>query len=296
MILGIDVTHPGSSSLKNAPSIAAVVGSVNSEFSQWPASLRANPVAEKDKNDKQSMERVVDLAVMVLERLRCYEKRNGTAPSRLLVYRDGLSEGQFDTCATQEYQSIQAGRQMFLDEFKKKHGYRPIDPPITLICCVKRHHTRLYPRSGGVEDKDYQKWMDQNGNPTPGTLVRERITYGFGEDFFLVSQKSVKGTARPIHYRMLQNEDKSVKARHACAASHYLCYLYGRATRSVGLCTPAYYADLAADRAREYVREFYCVQRNPDGSQRPFDTQTHQQEFEQRLQLHNSYKDSMFYI
>lgn len=32
-----------------------------------------------------------------------------------------------------------------------------------------------------------------------------------------------------------------------------LCFVFGRATTSVGLATPAYYADLAAGRAAEYL-------------------------------------------
>jgi len=32
--------------------------------------------------------------------------------------------------------------------------------------------------------------------------------------------------------------------------THQLCYLFGRATRSVSICPPAYYADLVCTRAR----------------------------------------------
>lgn len=292
MIIGIDVTHAGSASMRNAPSIAAVVGSVDPHFSQWPASFKANYVAEKDANEKRSMEQVVDLESMVLNRLHCYEERNNGVPSRLLVYRDGLSEGQFDTCATKEYQSIQAARKKFLDERESRTGHRPETPPILLICCVKRHHTRLYPQNTG---KDSKAWVISEGNPAPGTLVKDRITYGLNDDFFLVSQNAIKGTARPIHYKVLQNEEK-LSMEDIYATTHHLCYLFGRATRSVGLCTPAYYADLAADRAREYVRKYYCPERLPDGRPPPYDMQIHKADFERRLEVHQNHKEAMFYI
>jgi eukaryotic translation initiation factor 2C len=40
MLMGSDVTHPGPGSLKGTPSVAAVVGNVDTGFGQYPASLR----------------------------------------------------------------------------------------------------------------------------------------------------------------------------------------------------------------------------------------------------------------
>lgn len=35
--------------------------------------------------------------------------------------------------------------------------------------------------------------------------------------------------------------------------THNLCYLFGRATKSVSICPPAYYADLVCERGRCYI-------------------------------------------
>jgi eukaryotic translation initiation factor 2C len=40
MMVGIDVTHPGPTSLPGTPSVAAVVASIDQDFAQFPASLR----------------------------------------------------------------------------------------------------------------------------------------------------------------------------------------------------------------------------------------------------------------
>jgi eukaryotic translation initiation factor 2C len=40
MLVGMDVTHPGPSTVKGTPSIAAVVASADLRFSQYPASMR----------------------------------------------------------------------------------------------------------------------------------------------------------------------------------------------------------------------------------------------------------------
>ena len=82
MVLGIGVAHPSVDSIDGAPSIAAVVGSVDQNFAHWPASLQTNPSKE---------EMVLRLADMVEERLRAFWKRNKVLPKNILIYRDGKS-------------------------------------------------------------------------------------------------------------------------------------------------------------------------------------------------------------
>jgi hypothetical protein len=36
-----------------------------------------------------------------------------------------------------------------------------------------------------------------------------------------------------------------------------MCYLYGRATKAVSICPPAYYADLVCERARVHKNELF---------------------------------------
>lgn len=50
MMVGIDVTHPGPSSVRGTPSIAGVVGSIDKDFVQFPASLRL----QKSKQEVRS--------------------------------------------------------------------------------------------------------------------------------------------------------------------------------------------------------------------------------------------------
>lgn len=39
--------------------------------------------------------------------------------------------------------------------------------------------------------------------------------------------------------------------------THNTSYLFGRATKAVSICPPAYYADIACERARHYLDRFY---------------------------------------
>ena len=83
MLVGIDVTHPGPGSVKGTPSIAAVVASCDAECAQFPCSME---IQETKK------EMVTNLAKMMWERLTLFKAKNRVLPSRILVYRDGVSE------------------------------------------------------------------------------------------------------------------------------------------------------------------------------------------------------------
>lgn len=81
MIVGIDVTHPAPGSMVGTPSIAAVVSSVNSQYAQWPGSIRCQ---------ESKKEMVSALQEMMEERLEYWIKQNkGMCPRKILIYRDG---------------------------------------------------------------------------------------------------------------------------------------------------------------------------------------------------------------
>ncbi|OQV02142.1 Piwi domain-containing protein isoform 1 [Cladophialophora immunda] len=306
MIIGIDVAH-GGGPRKHCPSVAAVVGSVNAEFSQWPASLLANPCSTKDYEEKEANEKILDLDIPVYERLLDYYERNhgkdsagrkGTGvPEQIIVYRDGVSESQFAMCKGYEYGKIGAA----LGKLFQQKGL-PVEllPKVTLICAIKRHHTRLFPdpnaRSPDRSLTLYQsnKSGGVNNNPLPGCVVTERITYGEGNDFFLVGQKAIQGTAIPVHYVVLQNPH-NYDIKDIGEMTYHLCYLFGRSRTSVGPCTPVYYADLVADRARCFVRRFYNPPRDDDNPVTPFDD-SELPAFKYCLRLHPDVAKHMFYI
>ncbi|KAJ6403378.1 hypothetical protein OIU84_015306 [Salix udensis] len=60
------------------------------------------------------------------------------------------------------------------------------------------------------------------------------------------------GTSRPTHYHVLFDEN-NFTADGLQTLTNNLCYTYARCTRSVSIVPPAYYAHLAAFRARYYI-------------------------------------------
>ncbi|KAF7329744.1 Argonaute-like protein [Mycena kentingensis (nom. inval.)] len=229
MMVGIDVTHPGPGSVKGTPSIAAVVASVDQHYAQFPASME---IQESRK------EMVTNLKNMMIQRLQRFQQVSKRLPERVLVYRDGVSEGQFATVIAEE-----------LPEIKAAFRACPVpnyNPKLTIVICGKRHHTRFYP----TEQQDGAA----DGNPKAGTVVDRGVTAVYDFDFFLQAHGGLQGTTRPTHYYVVHDE-MGFTADVLQGLTNAVSYLFARATKAVSLVSPAYYADLACERGRCYLHK-----------------------------------------
>ncbi|KAG9595302.1 Piwi-domain-containing protein, partial [Aureobasidium melanogenum] len=212
MLVGIDVTHPSPGSVDKAPSIAGAVASVGMS------------------NCLSGLARCA--------RLELWRKQNNKLPGKIIIFRDGVSEGQYNLVLDRELPPIQ-------EAFKKLYGDANKFPKLAILIVGKRHHTRFYPTDS--------KSMDQkSGNPMPGTVVDRGVTSHYLWDFFLQAYKGLRGTARPAHYVVLKDELKFGQ-NELESFVHKLCYNFNRATKAVSICPPAYYADLICERGRMYL-------------------------------------------
>ncbi|KAK0250310.1 hypothetical protein B0A54_15094 [Friedmanniomyces endolithicus] len=239
MLVGIDVTHPSPGSSAGAPSIACVVASTDEHLTQWPGSVRT-------QTGRQEM--VNGLADMVEERLALWQKKhNGGLPDKIILYRDGVSEGQFDQVLTKEVPCFEAA-------FKKLYPAKSW-PKLAVIIVGKHHHTRFYPTRQQDADTRIDKRTGEtvgSWNPQPGTIVDRHITGRIIREFFLQAHQGLQGTARPAHYTVIR-DDISFEADELEQFTHNLCYLFNRATKAVSIVPPAYYADLLCERGRAYL-------------------------------------------
>lgn len=232
MIMGIDVTHPSPDSADTAPSIAAVIASTTSEMCNWPGSVRAQT---------RKVEMIKELREMCKERLHLWQERNQKLPAKVIVYRDGVSEGQYEIVQTSEISALKlAFEDMYPDTPDKQR------PKLTVIIVGKRHHSRFFPTS----DK-----MTRSSNCVPGTVVDRGITQRGLFEFYLQSHAALQGTARPAHYVVIKDEN-CLTTDNLQQFTYQLCHLFHRATKAVSICPPAYYADLLAERGRCYLHRF----------------------------------------
>ncbi|XP_022116641.1 protein argonaute-2 isoform X2 [Pieris rapae] len=229
IFLGVDVTHPPAGDNKK-PSIAAVVGSMDAHPSRYAATVRVQQHRQEIVHELSSM--VQELLLMF------YKSTGGFKPHRIIMYRDGISEGQFIHVLQHELTAVREACIKLEAEYK---------PGITFIVVQKRHHTRLF-----CADKREQS--GKSGNIPAGTTVDLGITHPTEFDFYLCSHQGIQGTSRPSHYHVLWDDNHFGSDELQCL-TYQLCHTYVRCTRSVSIPAPAYYAHLVAFRARYHLVE-----------------------------------------
>ncbi|KAH1246694.1 Protein argonaute PNH1 [Glycine max] len=242
IIFGADVTHPESGE-DSCPSIAAVVASQDwPEVTKYAGLVCAQPHREELIQDLfrcwKDPQRGVMYGGMIRELLLSFKKATGQKPLRIIFYRDGVSEGQFYQVLLYELDAIRKACASLEPSYQ---------PPVTFVIVQKRHHTRLF-----ANNHDDRNSTDKSGNILPGTVVDSKICHPSEFDFYLCSHAGIQGTSRPAHYHVLWDEN-NFTADEIQSLTNNLCYTYARCTRSVSVVPPAYYAHLAAYRARFYM-------------------------------------------
>ncbi|CDW57277.1 PAZ and DUF1785 and Piwi domain containing protei n [Trichuris trichiura] len=225
LILGVDVTHPHIAD-NESPSIAAVVGNIDVDCTKYVASIRVQP---------KRRESILYLEDEYRERINAYSNANNKRPTRIILFRDGVSEGEFKQVLQEELRALRVACRS-LDK-----RYRP---GITFIVVQKRHHARFM-------CKDEREAVGKGRNIPAGTVVDHRITSSDGYDFYLCSHAGIQGTSKPAKYNVLY-DDNSLNSDTVQAISYYLCHVYGRCMRSVSIPAPVYFAHLACYRSRHH--------------------------------------------
>lgn len=186
------------------------------------------------------IEIIQDFREIMVKHLKFYRNKNGHLPNKILYYRDGVSEGQFQqVMASEKMAMVQACAEI-------EPGYEK-RVKLTIIVVQKRHHTRFFPGNTDIGRNDRR-----NNNVPAGTIVDTQITHPNENHFYLVSHQSIQGVAKPTKYCILLDE-----AHHSIddlqGLSYNLCHLFSRCNRSVSYPAPTYYAHLAAYRGRVYI-------------------------------------------
>ncbi|CAI2354279.1 unnamed protein product [Caenorhabditis sp. 36 PRJEB53466] len=244
LVLGIDVSHPKTQDRENGKggkpakkwqqgkehepkdinslSVATVVGNIDLDITQFRASNRLQDAG---------CEQIIRMEHEVSIRISEFVKHTGKVPAHIVVYRDGISEGEFQQILYEERTAIESTCKQ-LD----------INPTLTYIVVSKRHHTKFF-----AKDKDTNQF---NANIRPGTLVEDKITTEKYYDFFLGSQVGMLGTSRPTHYYVL-HDTWAPMVSFWPTVTHALTYSFARATTTTALPSAVQYAHLAAKRAKE---------------------------------------------
>ncbi|CAF2600413.1 unnamed protein product [Rotaria sp. Silwood2] len=231
MYVGVDLSHGAPSSGRKFSTVAVVASADDIPNRYFKEIYVQERLAEARR---QSREYVVDMKQIMTSLISQYEKCHGYPPLAIVIYRDGISNSEFDSVFEKELMAI---REACVE-------LSPIyQPYLTYIVVNKKHHTRLFP-------------TDSNGNVKAGTVVdSHEVTNPTTYDFFLNSHHTEKGTSRPTHYHVLYDDNK-LKPDQVEMLTYALCYTCARCTRSISIPAPVKYADLLAFHANLYIKSF----------------------------------------
>lgn len=168
MICGIDTYHEVG---HKGITVGGFVASFNSQFTRW----FSRPTIQEKRE-----ELVNGLTISMEEALRTYKKFNGQHPERIILYRDGVGDGQLDFV-----------RQFEIPQFKAafKRIDKDYNPKLTFVVVQKRINVKFFLQSA--------KGL---ANPPPGSVLDHTVTSRDLYDFFLVSQVSFSFSSLQLHF------------------------------------------------------------------------------------------------
>ncbi|KMZ57729.1 Protein argonaute 4A [Zostera marina] len=235
IILGMDVSH-GPAGQSYLPSIAAVVSS-----REWPliSKYRAAVRTQSSKMEMiDSLFKLVenngkqeDKGLMRELLLDFYKSSQNRKPENIIIFRDGVSESQFNQVLNIELdQIIEACK--FLDD--------AWNPKFTVIVAQKNHHTKFFKQ--GSPD-----------NVPPGTVIDDGVCHPKNFDFYICPHAGMIGTTRPTHYHVLYDEIR-FSADEIQELVHSLSYVYQRSTTAISIVAPISYAHHAAAQVSQFMK------------------------------------------
>ncbi|KAG9157269.1 hypothetical protein Leryth_004931 [Lithospermum erythrorhizon] len=232
IILGMDVSH-GSPGQSDVPSIAAVVSSRQWPFiSKYRACVRTqSPRVEMIDSLFKPVSEKEDDGIMRELLLDFYVSSGKQKPDQIIIFRDGVSESQFNQVLNIELDQIIEAC---------KHLDEKWSPKFVVIIAQKNHHTKFF--QAGSPD-----------NVPPGTIIDSKICHPKNNDFYLCAHFGAIGTSRPTHYHVLYDE-VGVGADDLQELVHSLSYVYQRSTTAISVVAPICYAHLAATQLGQWMK------------------------------------------
>lgn len=219
MICGIDTHHEtGHKGL----TVGGFVASLNPEFTRW----FSKPTIQEKRE-----ELVNGLTAAMESALTKFKVFNNFLPDTVILYRDGVGNGQFEFVKGYEIQQ-------FKDAFKRVAP--DYSPKLTFIIVQKRINSKFF------RVYDGKTGPASMSNPPPGSILDHTITSRYLYDFYMVSQHSTQGATNPSHYIVLEDESNyppDIVQR----LTYKLCFLYYNWPGTVRVPAPCQYAHKLAD-------------------------------------------------
>ncbi|XP_077325966.1 piwi-like protein 2 isoform X2 [Lithobates pipiens] len=219
MVVGMDVYHDASRGLR---SVTGFVASTNHCLTQWYSRV----VFQLPHQE------IVDgLKLCLVAALQKYHEVNHVLPEKIVVYRDGVSDGQLNTVQSYEIPQLQTCFSAF-DNYS---------PRMAVIVVQKRISTNMYCSSSG-----------EFVTPTPGTIMDHTVTSRDWVDFYLLSHHVRQGCGVPTHYICVLNT-ANLNPDHLQRLTFKLCHMYWNWPGTIRVPAPCKYAHKLAFLSGEFL-------------------------------------------
>ena len=276
MVLGISISN----SLGQEDAVSVVCASATLDGSCMRLAQDVRVCSKTETVDGTILISLVESLLMQ------YFLHNKFLPKRILVYRAGVSEGAFSRFRIDEIKSIKKGYKNFV-----RRGHNGVDecsnncdsgcvhccPAITFVACMTRNNVKIVPAnpSDGVGiGRNKDKFNVHSGTVVDSVIVDAEEEQGSegaklysekgdgGYDFLLIAHGSGKGTSKPVHYRMIMNENAGHKRDGGSKlskelleqATYEMSFQYSTATKAVRLVPVLYYSSRCAETVIKYLR------------------------------------------
>ncbi|XP_038559876.1 piwi-like protein 2 [Micropterus salmoides] len=226
MVVGVDVHHDTS---KSHRSVMGFVASVNSSMTRWYSRVTFQTPTE---------ELINGFRVCLLAALQKYFEVNHNLPDKIVVYRDGVSDGQLKMVEQYEIPQL-------IKSFETFPNY---EPKLVFIVVQKRISTTLYSSAS-----------NNFGTPPPGTILDHTLTQRDWVDFYLMAHHIRQGCGLPTHYICLYNT-ANLTPDHLQRLTFKMCHLYWNWPGTIRVPAPCKYAHKLAFLSGQYLHLEPAVQ------------------------------------
>lgn len=177
LTIGYDVSHDTSNKQN---SFGALVATLNFEQTKFFSAVTKH---DNGVDLSNSFALNVKLAIRAYQDQAPYKyHKEGDLPQKIIIYRDGVGEGQLQHVLDFELEPLQK----YLENLYENKG---LNLRMAFIVVNKRTNTRIF--------------TDRDQNPPAGTVVDDVITLPERYDFFLVPIESRLGTVSPTSYNVI---------------------------------------------------------------------------------------------
>uniref|UniRef100_A0A182QKA2 Aubergine n=1 Tax=Anopheles farauti TaxID=69004 RepID=A0A182QKA2_9DIPT len=226
MIVGFDVCHDTRDKSKSYGALVATMYATKHIEPKYFSVIERHERGEELSNF---------MASNIVKALRSYQSEFGTGvlPRRILVYRDGVGDGQLRQVVDHEVRSM---KESLNKVYANNKEYKA---QLTVVIVNKRINTRLF--------------MGER-NPPPGTVVDDVITLPERTDFFLISQAVRQGTVSPTAYNVIYDES-GLKSDQLQVYTSKQTHLYYNWCGSVAVPAVCQYAHKLAFLVSQYLHQ-----------------------------------------